>query len=273
MKNCISISVLYLFLACFGLSGLLPSAEPQKEEIEFTYKSSFTSVVKLGMEIQKILEDKYKGVINEIPVFLETDVMPYVRPTEYTVDNKPLRAVFISAGFIDLMNLVAHAKAIDSVQKGYFEKYILILAKESGAKELAPLPGVNDKRFWSENVLNAQKSYFNQMVGMVLGIELSHHYLGHYKKYVDKLENPNGKPVPINNLLTPTEWDESLKAGVKSALECGFGVDGLKALYDAINKMPQRPAWTAYFLPQNTKVDKIKKDLEKLEKKFFAGEL
>lgn len=184
-----------------------------------------------------------------------------------------MRAVFISAGFIDLMNLVSHAKAIDSIQKGYFENYILILSKETGAKELAPLPQSDDKKYNTEDIINAQRSYFNQMVGMVLGIELSHHYLGHFKKYADKLEDASGKPVPINDLLTPSEWDESLREGARVALNCGFGVDGIKALYDAIAKMKQRPNWTSYFLPKNVKVDKIKKDLEKLEKRFFAGDL
>ncbi|MGB9603860.1 MAG: hypothetical protein ACPMAG_13835, partial [Limisphaerales bacterium] len=125
------------------------------------YKTGFASAVKIGADIQKVIEEKYKGVVNEIPVFLETDVMPFIRPVEYPGTNAPLRAVFVSAGFLDLMNLVAHAKAIDSVQKGYFEKYILILSKESGEKELAPLPDVNDKRFNTEDIMNAQRSYFN----------------------------------------------------------------------------------------------------------------
>ena len=49
-------------------------------------------------------------------------------------------------------------------------------------------------------------------------------------------------------------------------------MEGIKSLYDAIEKMPKRPAWTAYFLPANVKVDKVKKSLETIEKKFFAGE-
>lgn len=273
MKNEINIFALktmslglIISLLCLNLFGQTDAKLSQ-------YKTGFAAAVKIGADIQKVIDEKYKGTVNEIPVFLETDVMPFIRPVEYPGTNGPMRAVFISAGFLDLMNLVAHAKAIDSVQKGYFEKYILILSKESGEKELAPLPDVSDKRFNTDEVMNSQRSYFNQMVAMALGIELSHHYLGHFKKYSDKLETASGKPVPINDLLTAAEWDESLKEGARVALNCGFGVDGIKALYDAISKMKQRPNWTSYFLPKNAKVDKIKKDLEKLEKKFFAGEL
>ncbi len=255
----------------FGLS--LFQLNAQIDEQVPVYKTGFANIVKIGADIQKVIDEKYKDVINEIPVFLETDLMPSIKPVEYTGTNQPMRVVFISAGFIDLINLVSHAKAIDSVQKGYFEKYILILSKESGKKELAPLPDGNNKKYNTEAIYNTQRSYFNQMAGMVLGIELSHHYLGHFKKYKDKLEDSSGNSVPINNLLTPSEWEESLKEGARVSLSCGYGVDGIKALYEAIGKMKERPVWTSFFLPKNVKVDKIKKELEKLEKKFFSGDL
>lgn len=252
----------------FAFSSL--SAEQGEQPL---YKTGFAAVVKIGADIQKVIDEKYKNVVNEIPVFLETDVMPSIKPVEYPGPDGPMRAVFISAGFIDLVNLVAHAKAIDSVQKGYFENYIILLSKETGAKELSPLPNGNDKKYQTDEILNSQRSYFNQMVAMVLAIELSHHYLGHFKKYASKLEDASGKQVPMNDLLTPDEWNDSLKEGARVALNCGFGIDGIKALYDAIAKMKERPIWTSYFLPRTAKVDKIKKDLEKLEKKFFSGDL
>jgi hypothetical protein len=265
MRLIINILCINIFFA-FSLISAEEGGQP-------LYKTGFAAVVKIGTEIQKVIDEKYKNVVNEIPVFLETDLMPSIKPVEYPGPNGPMRAVFISAGFIDLVNLVAHAKAIDSVQKGYFENYVLLLSKETGAKELSPLPDGNDKKFQTDDILNSQRSYFNQMVAMVLAIELSHHYLGHFKKYASKLEDSSGKQVPINDLLTPDEWNDSLKEGTRVALNCGFGIDGIKALYDAIAKMKQRPAWTSYFLPRTAKVDKIKKDLEKMEKKFFSGDL
>lgn len=268
MKNSTATKYLRISTMLFFLIAFAARLQSQQ-----TYTTGFSAVVRIGAEIQKVIDEKYKNIVNEIPVFLETDMMPSIKPVEYPGDNGPMRAVFISAGFIDLVNLVAHAKAIDNIKKGYFENYILSLSKETGEKELSPLPDRDNKQYTTEEVLNNQRSYFNQMVAMVLAIELSHHYLGHFKKYASKLETPDGKQIPINNLLTPAEWDESLKEGARVALNCGFGIDGIKALYDAIAKMKQRPAWTSYFLPQSAKVDKIKKDLEKLEKKFFSGDL
>ncbi len=235
------------------------------------YETGLRSTIALGLDLREALKPEYKEQINPQPVSIETDVMPFVKTVEYPDETKPLNIVFISVGFIDLMRNVAHAKAIDKVEKGYFKKYVLSLAQESGEISLQDLPNLSDKRFWSDDVMNEQRSNYDQMVGTVLAIELSHHYLGNCKKYVEKMsENPK-KAVPVNNLLTASEWDQSVKAGTRNALDAGFGVEGIKALYDCIDAMPKRPSWTAFFLPDAVKVSKTKKDLEKIEKDFFAG--
>ena len=235
------------------------------------YKSGYSAMMKLGKDLYRTMKPEYQQIINSEPIFLETDVTPFVKLIEYPEEPKPIRAVFVSAGFIDLVNNVAHAKAIDKIQKGYFEKYVLSLSQETGEKELKELPNLSDQRFWSEDMLNAQLSFFNQIVGEVVAIKLAHHYLGHYKKYSARLTDAQGKTAPIANLLTPAEWDEAVKRGARNALECGLGVDGVKALYDCIGKMPKRPAWTAFFLPDKVKVSKLQRDLQRVEDRFFMG--
>lgn len=237
------------------------------------YKTGFAANVRLGMDLYKAMKPKYKDFVHVQPVSLETEVMPYLRSVEetYEGESKPMRMVFISVGFVDLVNYVAHAKAIDGEEKGYFQKYIVSLSQETGEEEMKELPGLSKPEYWTEDMINEQLSNFNQMVGMVVAIELSHFYLGHFNKYKDKLKDANGKPVPINSLLTETEWDEAVKMGALNALNAGYGIEGVKALYDAIDKMPQRPEWTNYFLPKTVKVSKVKKSLEKLERDFFAG--
>jgi hypothetical protein len=259
--------------ALFSIAGLLAALAQPGSPDGLTYKTGYSVIMSLGADLYKTLGKPQQQVIHSQPIFLETDMMPSIKLVEYEDDPKPMRAVFISAGFIDLMNQVAHAKAIDRIiEKGYFQKYVLALAQESGEKELKELPNLANKKYWTEDMINEQKSNFSQMVGMVVAIELSHHYLGHFKKYSAKLEDAKGKATPINNLLTPAEWDEALKAGARNALDSGLGVQGALALYDAMGKMPQRPAWADYFLPKEVKVDRVKKDLEKWEKKFFSNE-
>ena len=259
-----------LTFALLVAPGLVALAEPNSPE-GITYKSGYGSIRSLGRDLYKGLKPKYRALVHAEPVSLVTDVTPFVQLAEYPDEPQPLRMVFISAGFVDLVNNVAHAKAIDKVTKGYFPRYVLSLAQESGEKELHELPNLSDKRYWTSDMMNEQLSNFNQIVGTVVGIELSHHYLGHFKKYADRLTDPKGKPVPINTLLTPDEWEASVRRGVRNALECGLSIDGVKALYDCIDKMPQRPAWTIYFLPDDVKVAKLKKTMERIEKDFFLG--
>lgn len=263
----------YLFPLLLAISGLCIATVKADEDAP-KYATGYSATMKLGTDLYNSLKEKYRSQIASQPISLETDVKPFIKPTEYPDEKEPIRMVFISVGFLDLINHVAHAKAIDKIEPGYFEKYLLSLAEEQGEKSLKELPNISDKRFWSDDVMNEQLSNFNQMTGMLVALNLSHFYLGHYKKYAAKLDDDNGKKGEIiNNLLTSSEWDETLKCGAAHALDCGFGIDGIKALYECISKMPQRPAWTAYFLADKANVGKIRSQLEKYEKDYFQGKL
>jgi len=260
------------FLMVCLLTAELSAASASGADKIPSYETGYKAIMKLGGDLYRALDPKYQKIIHVQPVSLETDVTPFVKPLEYPDDNGPMRMVFVSVGFVDLMNNVAHSKAIDKIEKGYFKNYVVSLAGEDGYMSLKEIPKLQDKKYWSDDMLNEQISNFNQMVGMVIAIDLSHHYLGHFKKYEKRLADEKGAAVPINNLLTDAEWDASVRNGAYNALESGLGVDGLKALYEAIDKMPVRPAWTAYFLPERVKVAKLLKDLEKYEKAYFQGQ-
>jgi hypothetical protein len=238
------------------------------------YKSGYSSMMKLGKDIYTALKGQQRATISPQPISIETDVTPFVRMQyeQYLDDPKPIRGVWISAGFIDLVNNVAHAKAIDAKQKGYFNRYIEILARESGDTSLQPLPNDTNPAFWTDDMLNEQLSNFNSIVGIVVGIKLAHHYLGQYDKYKDRLVDANGKVTPINNLLTPKEWDEAFAKGVRNALEAGCTIEGVIPFFEAFDKMKVRPAWVAYFMPDNVKFAAMKREMERIQRRFFAGE-
>lgn len=227
----------------------------------------------LGLDIYKGLKPKQKDALAPEPISVETDVSPAIKLAEFDEDNNHLGFVFVTVGFIDLVNNVAHAKAIDKVvKKGYFEKYVLSLAEESGEKELKELPDLENPKFWGELVENEHRSNLRQMIGTAVSIKLAHHCLGHYKKYAKQLEDPSGKRTPINNLMTPAEWQDAMKLGTRIALEGGCGIEGILALFEAIDKMPKRPEWTSYFLPAKVNVKSVASEMKKIEKKFYAGE-
>jgi len=128
-----------------------------------------------------------------------------------------------------------------------------------------------DNRYWTDHVMNDQASFFNQIIGLTVALNLSHHYLGHYTKFSSQMLA--GKLVPINDLLAPAEWEASVKAATLNALNCALGTDGPKALFEAIDQMPKRPAWTAFIVPPTTDLKKLNKQLKKYEDDYFHGQL
>ena len=235
------------------------------------YTSGFSQTSKLGGDLYETLEPKYQKSIYPEPIKLEQMEAPVIVPVEGADENKSLREVKISVGFIDLMNHIAHAKAIDRIQPGYFQQYILNLSHAADSDTPPEPPNMVDNRYWTDAVMNDQASIFNQIIGMTMALTLSHHYLGHYTKFSSQMLA--GKLVPINNLLAPAEWDASVKAATLNALNCALGTDGPTALFDAIDKMPKRPAWTAFIVPPTADLKKLNKQLKKYEDDFFHGGL
>ena len=261
------ISVLLLSLVAWSVHAEDTNSPPMR------YTNGWPATIKFGMDLYKELKPDQKAKVHIKPINVETDVTPFARLEELKSDDlpRPMATVFVSVGFIDLVNNVAHAKAIDRIQKKYFENYVLSLAQESGDKELKELPNITDKRYWTDEMMNDQVSNFNQIVGVVVGTKLAHYYLGHYKKYESKLFTADGKPVPINTLLTPEEWEEALRYGVANSIKCGLGIEGVTALFECIDKMPKRPEWTLYFMPEKVKLSRIKSEMKKIEKKILSG--
>ena len=251
-------------------TSLLALAQPNNPD-GLTYKTGYSSMMKLGKDIYGALKPDQKEVISPQPISIETDATPFVRLLFYAEEPKPIRGVWISAGFIDLVNNVAHAKAIDAKEKGYFNRYIDLLAQETGEKTLRQLPNDSNPKYWTDDMLNEQQSNFNQIVGIVVGIKLANHYLGHYEKYKNRLADA-AAATPINNLLTPQEWEQAFKMGVRNSLEAGYLTEGVIPFFEAFDKMKIRPPWAAHFLPDNVKFAKMKKELEKIQRKFLEGE-
>jgi hypothetical protein len=166
---------------------------------------------------------------------------------------------------------VAHAKAIDRIQPGYFERYASLLARETADNSVPDLMEMMDPRYWSVSVMNDQMSYFNQMVGLTVAINLSHHYLGHYNQHASQMLA--GKLTPINNFIAPADWETSIKDATLNSLDTGLATAGPRALFEVIDKMPKRPAWTAYLAPTNTDLKMLNRRLADYETNYWRGQL
>jgi hypothetical protein len=266
MKRILTLIVSVIWCGAVQAAG--QTAQPKAERYE---KSAFPAVQKLGADLQKSLAPKYRQQIHAVPVFLEPGAQPLLRVVAHPASPQPQCGVAMSGGFVDLVNNVAHAKAIDALQRGFFENYVRALSNGDNSGKLAAMPRLDDPRFWSGDVMNEQLSSFNQVMGAALAIKLAHHYLGHYQKYAAQLSDAQGNAVSINRLLTSREWNAAVEAGVQNALNSGYGVQGILQFYDCFDKMKTRPEWAEFFLPEKVKIKSLRKDIEKIERKFFGG--
>ena len=247
------------------LAGCLAAAMQMwafADSADHPYSGNLQTAEKIASTLYDSLDIQYQKILEPAPIILASLDTPAMMPTQ----NSNLCRVSVSASFIALINRLAHAKAIDQIEPGYFNRYVTTWGKDSAGENSPPLPDPTHPRYWSDEVLNQQAGFFSQMMSLTVAINLSDLYLGLYNKYSAQL---SGKPVPINNFLTPAEWESGLKAATLNTLECAFGTEGAKALFEAIDKMPQRPAWAAYIVPRNVDLKKLNRKLAAAERSFF----
>ncbi len=225
----------------------------------------------LLQEVRDALPDKWAAMLRTNRVTLENTDEPFIRPIVSTGGGETVDGISISAGFIYFLNQLSHAKAIDKIEPGFLDQYVESWSRAAILDPAAPLPPITEERFWTTDVLEGQLAYFNQMMGAMIAINMSHLYLGHYAKYATSLTGADGKFLPINDFLTPTEWNVSIKVGTLSSLNLALDSDGLRTIIYALDKMHPRPAWADYISPPNTDLKKLNETLAMLEDEFFYG--
>jgi hypothetical protein len=234
------------------------------------YLSDAEIVVKIGHDLYATLDPACKKVLSPTAVALQPSSVPFIAPIPAS-DYGARGQVAVSTGFITLLNQIAHAKAIDRLQPGYFSQYIADLAQENGSKKLPAPRHLDNPRFWKDDILVEQASLFNQMIGLTLALNLSHHYLAHCGKYAAQM--PEGNNAPINNFITPDEWAASLQCAALNSLDCALATAGGKVLFDCIDHMPQRAAWTVSVVPLNVDLKLMNQQLSQYERQYFHGGL
>lgn len=246
-------------------------ANGQNQSPTHTYPSGVKAALQIESDLYNSLDDKYRTKVVAPPEISGSMAERELAKVEKSENDmaKALRQASISANFVDFINHVAHAKAVDKIQPGFFDKYMAGLANDPATGAVPPAPNIVDDKFWTDDVMNDQASYFNQMMSMTVAMNLSHHYLGDFDKYATQLRAGGA----INNFITQSEWEKVVRASAVNTLNCAFGTEGAKALFGAIDKMPTRPAWTACIVPEKTDLKKLNTELAKYEVAFFHGGL
>lgn len=236
----------------------------------FTYTLDYIALKQVGTDLYDNLKPKHQVGLSPSPIWVQEDEKPYVRPYLFESENEPTRVIYLSEGFVWFTHYLAHAIAIDKTEPGFLQGYLERIATASEDKLLPEPPQISARKYWSPDLINEQVSYFNQIIAGVCAIEMAHHYLGHYDKYAGQLRDSVGNPSTMAMACSASQWESSMKLGAANALDCGYGFEGLKTLYDCIGTMPNRPRWTLYFLPPVVDIKKVKKDLDKIEAGFFG---
>lgn len=226
-------------------------------------ETSFTDVLNLTADIYQAMDAKDRDTMNPKPVLLETEAVPCVLSKETVEGDTKRPAVHISSGMIGLLNYVSFVKAVQKVNKSYYNSSLEALGKLAPGQAIPPLNPIICPAKNQLDVSNEQMGYFNQMAGLLVSIDMVHHGMGYYEKYKDKLADK----VPLNSLLTPVEYQKAVVVAANKALECGLGVEGLRALMDLIDHVPTRPDWTTSILPRQAKPTKIMRLLLAVENK------
>lgn len=259
------VSWLWVAAMCLGSAIRTQAAAPKG-----AYEMGFRNVTNINADLVLALDSSKRRQVSSATLLLGTVRLPCVASLPGASADAPGQPVRISASFIDFINRVAHAKAVDEAERGFFLRYTTRLAEDPRTMLAPDFSILLPQRAWNFNTMNRQASHFNQMVGGLLGIDHAHHYLGHYRRNAQHFDPKTALPQPINAVITEAEWREAVLDGARNALACGLGVDGMKAIFECFGQMPTRPAWAAYFIHPQADVRRITAELVKIEREFFA---
>jgi len=234
------------------------------------YGMGFPNVTNIHKDLIGALDKKQRRQVRTNTQLLSNVRLPCVGSRPASDGTSLGGPMCFSDGFIDFINHVAHARAIDESDRGFFGRYTTQIAVRGRTGGELEFDALSASEAWDFKTLNRQASHFNQMVGGLIAIDLAHHYLDHYRKHSAALLADSATPMPVNAVITEQEWRAAVLRGARNALACGLGVEGLKAVFECFDRMQTRPAWAAYFIHPKAKAAKINAELDRIERDFFA---
>src|ERR1700722_7169393 len=136
--------------------------------VTHAYPGGVGVALQIGNDLYDSLDAKYRQKLEAPPLCTMQTNAPALALIITNDANKNLCQLSVSTGFVDLINHIAHAKAIDKAQPGFFDKYMTGLAAQDDSTNPPAAPGIDGAQFWTDDIMNDQASYFNQMMGMTV---------------------------------------------------------------------------------------------------------
>jgi len=170
-------SRIYIVLLTLTLS--LVNSTTQAEDLpKAGYEPGFSNIVKIAGELHAALEPKKQQLVQPGIILLDSLPTPFVAPIVLEQNGQTQRTVELSAGLIQFINFVAHAKALSEPGNDFVKTYAL--RASSAPTPPAVAEGLPQDKAWAFDVMNIQAGQFNQMAGALVAMDYAHHYLGHY---------------------------------------------------------------------------------------------
>src|SRR5262245_4981806 len=117
---------LAVFAVCTIASGMpLRAAAPKG-----VYELGYQNVRSINADLVLALEPSKRRQVSSNTVLLGTVRLPCVAGSPGVNPDAPGQPVRISASFVDFINRVAHAKAVDETERGFFQRYTTQLADD-----------------------------------------------------------------------------------------------------------------------------------------------
>src|SRR5438093_6393264 len=117
-------------LAIFAilLASHAAAAESPQSPVSKKYDSGYDTMARIAQDLYRALPAENRRRIVAAPVLLQNVQTPYLEPGESSRTGTNSCAVYVSAGLFEMLNYVAHAKAVDQVDHGFFVKAVNSLA-------------------------------------------------------------------------------------------------------------------------------------------------
>jgi len=92
------------------------------------YETGLENIRKIAGELHVALDPKSQKAVEATPHYVESIKTPCIAPVEIQAGPQAQKTVEISAGFIDLINALSHAKALSESGNDYLKSYAARLA-------------------------------------------------------------------------------------------------------------------------------------------------
>ena len=211
----------------------------------------------------KIAEDL--GATSQSLLYLENEESPVLTVVEGKTGLAGASLICFSKGFVDLVNHLAHAKAVDQQKKGVLRRYAEHLSSRASEPVLVPPAFPDPEKAWTVDTINSQVGFFNQIGAGLIATEMACVSLGYVRNFADQSARTGGPPPPLNQLLDLADWRRTVLAGATNAVLKGYYTPGLAAFYEVLDEMKTKPAWVRYFVPPRVTRSNLAKDLRWLE--------